>query len=126
MGVNQRAALLDAVMVPNRLVRAAPAGEGLRLTAPVERTGLGRVFGGGRNGSREKRFELDALGAWVWKRIDGTRRVEALIQEFAAEQRVNGREAEVAVVAFLKVLAKRGLIALAVPRREREGGGDDA
>ncbi|HVX83257.1 MAG TPA: PqqD family protein [Phycisphaerae bacterium] len=123
MAANQRAALLEAVMMRNELVRSTPHGEGLRLSAPVERSALGRIFGAGGAAGREKTFELDALGTWVWKRMDGTRRVEELIRQFAAEQRVNVREAEVAIVAFLKMLAKRGLVALAVPQVDGSAGG---
>jgi len=46
--------------------------------------------------------------------VDGTRSVEGLIEHFAAEKRVNIREAEVAVLAFLKTLVQRNLVALAV------------
>jgi hypothetical protein len=114
-GTARRAGLLSAVVVRNELVQEQAIGDGVRLSAPVERTGLGRVFGGGAG---EKRFDLDSLGAWVWQRVDGLRTVEDLIESFAAGQRVNLREAEVAVTAFLKMLVKRGLVALVVP----EGG----
>lgn len=108
----QRTQLLSAVVVRNELVREHALADRVRLIAPVERTGLGRVFGGG---AVEKRFDLDALGTWVWQHVDGVQTVEALIEAFAAGQRVNLREAEVAVTAFLKMLVKRGLVALVVP-----------
>jgi hypothetical protein len=110
----RRDLFLAARVIPNKLVRTHPASGGLRLTAPVEPTRWTRIFGGGGAG-REKTFELDRLGAWVWERLAEVPTVEHLIQDFAREQRVNLREAEVAVVAFLKLLTRRGLIALAAP-----------
>jgi hypothetical protein len=111
-GAARRTQLLAAIVVRNELVQESVVDGGLRLCAPVERTGLARVFG---SGAVEKRFELDALGTWVWQHLDGTRTVESLIEDFAAGQRVNLREAEVAVTAFLKMLVKRGLVALVAP-----------
>ena len=117
-----RASLLAAVPVRNQLARVTrPARQGaaslsaatLRLTAPLAAGRLHRMLAG-RRSMPEKSFDLDELGAFVWESIDGRRHVEDLIRRFAGEKRVNLREAEVAVLAFLKTLAQRNLIALAV------------
>jgi len=52
--------------------------------------------------------------AFVWRHADGTRTVEALITTFAEHHQLSLREAEVPVLAFLKTLTQRNLIALAV------------
>ncbi len=118
-----RESLLAAVAVKNAAVREKRlmpeskrlGASVLRLTAALSRGGAGGA------GGREKSFELDELGAFVWDAADGTRTVEGLIRHFAAEKKVNLREAEVAVLAFLKMLAKRNLMALRV-----EGGNAEA
>ncbi len=72
---------------------------------------LRRVLAGSRPSAR-KTFELDALGVFVWQAIDNRKTVEQLIRHFAREKRVALREAEVSILAFLKMLTQRGLIAL--------------
>ena len=122
-----REALLAAIPAKNQLVResrrdkpADLAAAALRLTAPLERRGVRGFF----RSASDKSFDLDELGAFVWDALNGRRSVEALIHLFAEEKRVNAREAEIAVLAFLKTLAQRNLIALAVdgsslPRTKR-------
>jgi len=108
-----REALLEAIPVRNSLVRVSRAGATLRLTGEVT-SGWRRALGA----RGEKTFELDELGAFVWEGLDGKCTVEGAIRRFASEKRVNLREAEVAVLAFLKTLVQRGLVALVA----REGG----
>src|SRR5947209_4989448 len=102
-----REALLGAIPVRNALVREKREGKDLRLIGPVK-SGWRRMMGAGG----EKMFELDELGAFVWEGIDGKCTVEGAIRRFATEKRVNLREAEVAVLAFLQTLLLRGLVAL--------------
>ena len=112
--------LLASIPVHNKLVRekelptrpdqplATPI---LRLTAPVASSRLRSVLS---KVPQEKSFDLDALGAFVWRHADGTRTVESLITTFAEQHQLSLREAEVPVLAFLKTLTQRNLIALAV------------
>ncbi len=115
-----RRQLLAAIPVRNPLVRERgrdaghePAAYVLRLTAPLRPSRLREVLGGK---AAEKSFDLDDLGVFVWHAIDGRRTMEELIRHFAEEKKVTLREAEVAVLAFLKTLAQRNLIALAVEK----------
>jgi hypothetical protein len=66
---------------------------------------------------RERRIELDGLGSWVWRTLDGQRCVGQVVELFSVEFAVNRREAEVAVTEFLASLMKRGLIAMQIPRQ---------
>jgi len=59
-----------------------------------------------------KRLELDAMGSYVWKLIDGKRSVGTIISTFAKEYKVNNMEAETAVTSFIKTLGQRGFIGL--------------
>ena len=63
-----------------------------------------------------KALELDELGAWTWRLIDGQRTVADICAEFAASWRLHPREAELAVTAFLRELGKRGLVLLRMSR----------
>ena len=59
-----------------------------------------------------KRLELDAMGSFVWKLIDGERNVGEIITTFAREYKVSNMEAETAVTSFIKTLGQRGFIGL--------------
>ncbi len=59
-----------------------------------------------------KRLELDAMGSYVWKLIDGERSVGTIISTFAQEYKVSNMEAETAVTSFIKTLGQRGFIGL--------------
>ena len=59
-----------------------------------------------------KAFELDAIGVFVWKRLDGETTVARLIEQLAAEYRLNLREAQVPMLKFLETLMRKGLVGL--------------
>ncbi len=59
-----------------------------------------------------KKLELDEMGSFVWKLIDGKRSVGAIITTFAQEYKVSNQEAETAVTTFIKNLGQRGFIGL--------------
>ena len=60
----------------------------------------------------ERKLQLDELGSSVWQMINGQRTVQELITEFQSTHKLNEREAEISVTAFLKELGKRGLIVM--------------
>ena len=64
----------------------------------------------------ERRTQLDSLGTSVVRQIDGKRDTGAIIKAFVAEHRLNGREAELSVVAFLKSLVQRNLVSIIVKK----------
>jgi hypothetical protein len=103
---------------PLRLVDAEPrdAADGTcRLTLPLKparwASWLLRVPQGAT-----KTFELDALGLFVWQQCDGKTRVDQLIRRLSERFELNVREAQVATVAFLNMLVRKGLVAMNVPR----------
>jgi len=59
-----------------------------------------------------KRLELDEMGTFVWRRIDGDRSVRRIAEEFADYYEVQPREAELSVTAFIKTIGQRGIIGL--------------
>lgn len=60
-----------------------------------------------------KRLELDEMGTFVWRQIDGKQSVRSIAQAFAAHYEVQAREAELSVTAFIKNIGQRGIIGLA-------------
>jgi hypothetical protein len=109
-----RAALLAALPQRNTLAHeSARTPTSLRLTAPLRPSGF-RAFLS--KAPTEKSFDLDQLGLWTWDHLDGRTTIAALIQNFATAHRLNLREAEVSLLAFLKTLTQRNLIALTAPK----------
>jgi hypothetical protein len=65
----------------------------------------------------EKRFELDELGTFVTRQIDGRKDVVGIIDAFVERFRVNRREAELGVVSFLKMLTQKGVATVVSPEQ---------
>ena len=57
-----------------------------------------------------RKVELDEFGAQVWQRCDGAHTVEQLIKFTCETYKLNRRQGEVSVVAFMNMLAQRQLI----------------
>lgn len=70
--------------------------------------------------SSHRRVELDAAGASVLELCDGRRTVEAVVEKFAADNKLSFREAQLAVMEFLKQLSQRGLIAIVGAREDED------
>lgn len=70
----------------------------------------------------EKGHALDRLGEEVWLACDGRRSVEAIVEGFADRHKLRFHEARLSVMAFLRMLAQRNLVALAAGSREEETG----
>jgi hypothetical protein len=62
----------------------------------------------------ERNIKLDEIGSFVFKLIDNRRNTLEIIDVFLAKYRVNRREATLSVVDFLKSLAKRGIVSIAI------------
>ena len=101
---------------PTRLVDAEPVAAGddaWRLTVPLATAGWAgwilRVPPGAT-----KTFELDALGKFVWDACDGRTNVRQVIARLAKRYNLNEREAEVATIAFLHTLVRKGIIGMQI------------
>jgi hypothetical protein len=60
---------------------------------------------------REHRIELDEIGSAVWALCDGKHAVETIVQQLAQQYKLERREVELSLFAFLNTLARRGFIA---------------
>lgn len=70
-----------------------------------------------------KRIELDEFGAAVWEQCDGAHTVEQLVGQTCTRYKLNRRQGEVSVLAFMRMLAQRRLIGFAAPAAAPEGKG---
>ena len=104
---------LKAVPVPAPGVRASVTPEGLvRITHPaVLRPWLTRLLPKGL-AAPMRTLELDAMGTFVWNRVDGATTVADLARCVAAHYSCLPAEAEQAVALFVKQLGQRGILAL--------------
>ncbi|MGL1860977.1 MAG: PqqD family protein [Pseudodesulfovibrio sp.] len=59
-----------------------------------------------------KHLELDEMGTFVWRAINGENSVRQIAAIFVAYYEVQPREAELSVTAFIKTIGQRGMIGL--------------
>jgi hypothetical protein len=67
---------------------------------------------------KERKYDLDRVGSYVWEHCDGRHTVSDLIEGLARKYKLNRKEAEVSLTAFLRILGKRKLVAIAVPAED--------
>ena len=84
-----------------------------KVTVPLRPGAFGRLFR--LPAGSTKTFELDALGLFVWDRIDGRTSVKRIVRELAKEWKLDPRAAEVSTLTFLRTLIKRGLVGATPP-----------
>ncbi len=95
----------------NQLVSMERNARGmLVLNLPRRRTTMVRAVARAFKLPPYKRVELDELGSYTVELCDGTRTVTEIIGLFAEKFRLSRREAEVSMVSYLEILAKRGVI----------------
>lgn len=86
------------------------AGNG-KLRVPMRPTRIA-TFLGAKIPSREKTFEFDAVGVYLWDQLDGKTSVEQLIRRIGRQYNLELRQAEASTVAFLKTLMQKGLVGM--------------
>ncbi|MBS3763677.1 MAG: PqqD family protein [Planctomycetes bacterium] len=112
---------MQAVPVLNQMISVEyNADENVVLNIPRKRTSMMRIIGKFFNIPPYKQIELDELGTYVVELCDGEHTVEQIVEEFAGHFKLNHREAEVSMVAYMKKLGKRGIIGFAVPKEDED------
>ncbi|HUT33413.1 MAG TPA: PqqD family protein [Planctomycetota bacterium] len=106
---------LASVPLRNQAVREerTDAGE-LRLVIPLRPAWWARLLSRVLYVPRQRRIVLDEIGGYVWGLCDGKRSVRDLVGALSTRYKLHRKEAEVSVVAYLRQLARRGLIGIAV------------
>ena len=114
-----RAEALAAFPVRNPAAAWEEAANGeVAITVQRSESLKGRLFGLLFSVPKSRTISLDAVGSYVWELLDGSRDVAAVVAEFATEQKLNRREAEVSVTNFLRMLGERGLIVFALNQED--------
>ncbi len=106
--------ILTAVPVLNETVRLDRRKDGSAVASiPMKKPGwVSGPLGWLLPYSSHRRVELDALGVAVLGLCDGKRKVEEVVEEFARQNLLSWREAQVCVMQFLRQIVERGVIAI--------------
>jgi len=104
---------LSAVPVVPDGVRTTPVGDGLLLERRLRPSGPVRTFVERTFGlRRERRFELDRIGADFYAAIDGTRTLGDIEAELRERHALSAEDGQKAVTEFTKALLERELVLL--------------
>lgn len=90
---------------------------------PRRKDWMGKLLGFLFSVPESKPVQLDEVGTFVWNLCDGDHTVGEIVAALTAEYKLNRREAEVSLTQYLQQLAKRGIIAFAIPREIAEAAG---
>lgn len=109
------ASLRKCKPVRNTFVEANENEDGtILLCAPLSTQGTGML---GRLAKRAgkpdvKQFELETIGAFVWRLCDGNTTFDGISKKLAAEFKLSKLEADASLGAFLQMLSQRRLITM--------------
>jgi len=102
---------------PELEVERNDAGE-IELKLPRRRTWWLNLMAKLGSVPEYRTLTLDRIGSTVWDLCDGEHTVKDLIGRLADEHKLSRKEAEVSLVTYLRQLAQRGVIALAIDMQE--------
>ena len=111
---------LASVPLRNELIEVERSDGGeIRLVIPRRESwwvnALSRVF----YVPKTHRISLDEIGSFVWELCDGKHNVRQIVQALSTRYKLHRKEAEVSVVAYLRQLAKKGIIGIAVLKEDQ-------
>lgn len=110
-------ALRGCKPVKNPAVTEEAMGEGVVLSGPAPPSGvLVKILARAAGKPLTKKFELEEVGAHVWKRIDGKQSFEGLSRSLQTSYKMNRVEADASLAAFLQILSQKGLISILVKK----------
>lgn len=108
--IDRRRSLAAIPVLREGVTAEAMDGGGIRLKTRIVRgSGFFERF---RPPVTEKSYELDRFGAFVVGRIDGKATVLQIVEAFQEHFKLSHRESELGVVAFMKTLLQRNLLAI--------------
>jgi len=67
---------------------------------------------------KQKSLVLDQIGTQVWEMCDGRTTVEAMIRRLSESHKLNEKEAEISLLAYLKKLAQKRLVGFLVDKED--------
>jgi len=107
-----RKKIFGGVPTRNPSITTEPYQDGLRLTISRDQTVMPWYVRLMPKPPPTRTFEMDHVGALVWELCDGTHTIAQIADVLADEKKLELKEAEVALVNYLRTLAKRGIIAI--------------
>lgn len=112
--VDRRMALEGVPTLRSGVAMEALEGGAVRVSMTIKRGG--GFFESMRPPESRRSYELDEFGSFVIRQVDGKRTVLDVVNAFEQRFRMSRREVELSVVAFIKLLMQRNVLAVAVPR----------
>jgi len=116
---------LAAIPVRNTSVTFSRNASGsVCLTAERQKDWRTKILSSVFQVPKRKTIELDERGSFVWERCDGENNVRNVVQAYReryVKDKLNYKEAELQVIEFLRMLAQKRLIAMAIVRKEEPG-----
>lgn len=112
--------LLESVPVRNRSVRSQSRGERETVVfVPIRRQWyMGPPLSWFMPLSKDRAVALDGIGREVWDGCDGVNTVERIVENFSSSHHVSFHQARLSVMEFLRLLTRRGMIAVVGPHRK--------
>lgn len=113
--------MATAIPSPNSYVTAVEGPDGtLTLEAPLEMTGskLWSAMARRSKANPIKKFELEQVGAFIWKQCDGKTSFQTLSKRVQREYKLTRVEADASLGAFLLMLSQRRLITMMVDKKK--------
>lgn len=115
---------MQAWPVRNPALTAHVSDDGIvTVELPRRKDFMGGVLGFLFSVPKSKPVQLDEVGSFVWNLCDGEHTVADVTSALADEYKLNRREVELSLTDYLQTLAKRGIVAFAVPREVAEAAG---
>jgi len=114
-------ALRKAKPIHNAFVESEDLEDGsVVLVAPLTTQGTGFLgrFAQKAGKKANKQFELEPIGAFVWRLCDGKHTFEGISRKLREEFKLNKVEADASLSAFLQMLAQRKLITMMVVEKK--------
>ena len=110
---------LASVPLRNEAIKAERTDTGdVRLLIPRRETWWVRTLSRFFYVPTNHKITLDEIGSFVWDQCDGKTNVRQIIQALCKHYKLHRKEAEVSVVAYLRTLAKKRLIGIAVLKKQ--------
>jgi hypothetical protein len=116
-----RERLLRGVPVRNEVAEWSELEGKTRISIPRTPTWKSRALSLLFHVPKEHVIELDEIGNEVVRMCDGENTVKEIARRLAKKRKLDEREAEAALLQYLQMLVKRGVIGIAIPPERRKG-----
>jgi len=122
-----REQMLRSVVLPNPNIGVEKNEGGLvRLSVPTPPSPLVRWFPKlAEKSSAVRKIELDEVGTMVWNMCGGNTSVADMIRQLCETYKLNPKESEVSLTAFLRTLVGKNIVGMAVPMQDADNSSPD-